>query len=103
MQVKWTLTEVESRSIRKVFEDIPTNLCELVDCPDGDGDMCECCPMRQISDKWADMLNQAIHEDIMPLLKEIEPTPIATTKSSASPTRIGGQMVRKMIEAYEGK
>lgn len=103
MQVKWTLTEAESRSIREAFEQIPVNLCDLVECPDCDGDMCECCPMRRISEKWSDLLNQTIHNEIMPLLQEIEPTPQTVARSSGSPTRIGGQMVRKMIEAYEGK
>lgn len=103
MQVKWTLTEAESRYIREVFEDIPTNLCDFVECPEGCGDMCECCPMKQISERWADLLTRCIHDEIIPFLKEIEPTPQTVARSSASPTSVGGQMVRKMIEAYEGK
>lgn len=103
MQVKWTLTEAESRSIREVFEKIPTDLCGLVDCPEGCGDMCECCPMKQISEKWSNLLDKVIHDEIIPLLKEIEPTSKTVAKPSASSTLVGGQMVRKMIEAYEGK
>ena len=103
MQVKWTLTEAESRSIREAFEQIPTDLCAFVECPTGCGDMCECCPMKQIADKWTELLDNTIHNEIMPLLEEIEPVTQTTTKSSVSPTSIGGQMVRKMIEAYEGK
>jgi hypothetical protein len=103
MQVKYTLTPTESKSLRQVFEDIPTDLCGFVECPDCDGDACENCPMALINAKWNDMLN-SIHNNILPMIKAIEPETISSAENClTSNMTVGGQMVRKMIEAYEGK
>lgn len=71
MKVKFTLEEKESKSLYQVLENIPTNLCDYVDCPDMDGDACENCPMAIIQLKWS-RARDIMHKEIPPMIKEIE-------------------------------
>lgn len=71
MKVKFTLEEKESKSLRQALEDIPTDLCGFVDCPDMEGNTCENCPMAAINQKWQNM-HERIQEEILPMIKEIE-------------------------------
>lgn len=71
MKVKFTLEEKESKSLRQALEDIPTDLCAFVDCPDMEGNACENCPMAVINQKWQNM-HERIQEEILPMIKEIE-------------------------------
>ena len=75
MKVKYTLEKTESQGIRQMLEGIPTNLCGYVDCPDGngnnDGDLCECCPMSLINEKWNRGLEQ-LCKQTSDALKNIE-------------------------------
>lgn len=71
MKVKYTLEKTESQSIHQMFEDIPTDLCRYVDCPDVDGDACENCPIKAINHKWENIHDRIQHE-IIPMLKKIE-------------------------------
>lgn len=71
MKVKFTLEEKESKSLRQALEDIPTDLCCFVDCPDMEGDACENCPMMAIQHKW-DKMHERILEEILPMIHRIE-------------------------------
>ncbi len=103
MQVKYTLASSESQALRQAFEDIPTDLCHFVECPDCEGDACENCPMAVINHKWQNM-HERIYNEILPMIKAIEPETTSSTKNClTSNMTVGGQMVRKMIETYEGK
>lgn len=75
MKVKYTLEKTESQGIRQMIDDIPTDLCDYVCCPNGngnnDGDLCECCPMNPIQYKWGKGLEQ-LCQQISEALKKIE-------------------------------
>lgn len=75
MKVKYTLEEKESKSLREILENIPTDLCHYVECPKGngnnDGDLCECCPMNPIQNNWIRGLEQ-LCEQTSEALKKIE-------------------------------
>ena len=75
MKVKYTLEKTESQSIHQILEDIPTDLCCYVDCPEGngnnDGDLCECCPINPIRDNWIRGLEQ-LCQQTSEALKKIE-------------------------------
>ena len=75
MKVKYTLEKTESQGIRQMLEDIPTDLCGYVNCPEGNGndngDTCECCPMRLIQDTWCRGLEQ-LCQQTSDALKKIE-------------------------------
>jgi hypothetical protein len=71
MKVKFTLETKESLSLYQVLEDIPTDLCCFVNCPDMEGNACENCPMAAINQKWQNM-HERIQEEILPMIKEIE-------------------------------
>ena len=71
MKVKFTLEEEESKSLRQALEDIPTDLCGFVNCPDMEGDACENCPMMAIQHKWEEF-HDHIYKEILPMIKKIE-------------------------------
>lgn len=71
MKVKFTLEEEESKALRQVLEDIPTDLCGYVGCPNMEGNACENCPMATIQQKWENM-HERIQEEILPMIKELE-------------------------------
>ena len=71
MKVKFTLEEKESKALRQVLEDIPTDLCSFVVCPTMDGNACENCPMATINFKWQNM-HERIQEEILSMIKGIE-------------------------------
>lgn len=96
------LEEQESKDIREALEKIPTDLCKFINCPNEVD--CDCCPMSEINHWWEEMHN-SIHEELLPMLKELEPkkeSPHGKVEIIGCGS-IGGQMVRKMIEEYEGK
>ena len=99
MKVKFTLEEKEYNDIEQMFEDIPIDLCQYVDCPPCDGDSCVCCPLKTIRDEWEKGLGILVHN----VNKKLIPLKPDTTipQFSLPSTTIGGQMVRKMIEQYE--
>lgn len=52
MKVEYSLTKEEYNNIEQMFEDIPINLCDYVECPNGVENACERCPLRSISEQW---------------------------------------------------
>lgn len=52
MKVEYSLTKTEYNDIQQMFENIPTNLCNYAKCPECEGDACENCPLRSISEQW---------------------------------------------------
>lgn len=103
---QFKLEEQESKDIREALEKIPTDLCVFVNCPDIEGNTCACdnCPMLELNRWWEEMHN-SIHKELIPMLKELEPkkeSPHGKAGVCGSGS-LSGQMVRKMIEAYEGK
>lgn len=71
MKVKFTLEEEESKSLRQALEDIPTDLCGFINCPDMEGDACENCPMMAIQHKWTEF-HVGIQKEILPMIEKIE-------------------------------
>ena len=71
MKVKFALEKKESKSLRQALEDIPTDLCAFVDCPDMEGNACENCPMWTINQEWQN-IHENIQEKILPMIKKIE-------------------------------
>lgn len=71
MKVKFTLEEKESKALYQALKDIPINLCDFVDCPDVDGDICAYCPMRPIEANWDRGLEQ-LCQQTSEALKKIE-------------------------------
>ena len=49
MKVEYSLTKAEYDNIQQMFEDIPIDLCDYVECPTGE---CVNCPLRIISEQW---------------------------------------------------
>lgn len=71
MKVKFILEEKESKSLREVLNNIPTDLCSFIVCPAMDGNACENCPMTAIQQKW-DKMHERILEEILPMINKIE-------------------------------
>ena len=72
MKVEYTLTKTEYDNIEQMFEDIPIRLCDFVECPECEGDECENCPLRSISEQWEDGLTKLCWS-INERLKAIKP------------------------------
>lgn len=72
MKVEYTLTKTEYDNIEQMFEDIPIRLCDYVECPNCEGDACENCPLRSISEQWEDGLTKLCWS-INERLKAIKP------------------------------
>jgi hypothetical protein len=58
MKVEYTLTKTEYDNIEQMFENIPIRLCDYVECPECEGDACENCPLRSISEDWENGLSE---------------------------------------------
>jgi hypothetical protein len=54
-----------------MFEDIPIDLCEYVDCPRELDGNCDACPLLAISNNWSNGLRQ-LCQQISDELKKIE-------------------------------
>lgn len=103
---QFELEAQESKDIREALEKIPTDLCRFINCPEIADNICDCdnCPMLELNRWWEEMHN-SIHEELIPMLEKLEPkkeSPHGKVGISSCGS-IGGQMVRKMIEAYEEK
>ena len=71
MKVKYTLEKTESQSIRQMIDDIPTDLCDYVDCPEELDGNCDTCPLLAISNNWSRGLEQ-LCQQTSDALKKIE-------------------------------
>ena len=52
MKVKFTIDKDESKALRQVLEDMPTDLCDNIDCPEGCLEECigcDACPILRLN------------------------------------------------------